>query len=43
MQIVIMYKIKPKEFYILSCEKGRELRPRPFSQLKIKNTRVLTD
>ena len=30
-----MYRIKPKELYILSCEKGRGRRLRPFSQLRM--------
>ena len=31
----ILYRIKPKELYILSCGKGRGRRPRPFPQLKM--------
>ena len=32
-----MYRIKPKELYILCCEKGRGRRLRPFPQLRMEN------
>ena len=31
----VMYRIKPGEVYILSCEKDRGRRPRPFPQLRM--------
>ena len=31
------YRIKPEDLYILSCEKGRGRRPRPFSWLRMEN------
>ena len=31
----VLSQLKPSEFYILSCEKGLGLRPRPFSQLRM--------
>ena len=31
----VLSQVKPSELYILSCEKGRGLRPRPFSQLRM--------
>ena len=31
----LMYKIKPEELYMLSFEKGRGQKPRPFSKLRM--------
>ena len=33
--VCIIHRIKPEEFYILSCEKYRRRRPRPFTQLRM--------
>ena len=31
----VLSQLKSSELYILSCEKGHGLRPRPFSQLRM--------
>ena len=31
----VLSQLKPSELYILSCGKGRGLRPRPFPQLRL--------
>ena len=34
----VLSQLKPSELYILSCEKGRGRRPRPFPQLRMQTS-----
>ena len=34
----VLSQLKPSEVYILSCEKGLGLRPRPYSQLRMSSS-----